>query len=442
MLSRAAERVGLEWRKPQCPEPSRLDDWFLGVACAGSQRPAPGTSLPDVHEELTSRGRHLLLPETDLLTPPPSPPSVVQLGVYGGPPGGAVSCDASVCLYCLHPAGQPCLLFRACRYSSGLIRRGLCGLWSCLHLTLRRYCRFFRLKALRDMHGGGHDPEVLKELRTAPDLAPRATKVMARSLGRAMSTLVVQECHLWLCLVDIGTPTKFGSSRFLYPRLASSATQPVTWPSSSRLHRSRLRRSNTSCLSGQLLPPPVRRLQRPACSSPRAAPCIHPRTASAAAFKSGVIELGVGRPPSTTQTERELLRERVSASLPPPEEGRVDNLLFQKSRQEAVVSVSGSQEGMESHGRINFGPHSSSLSPAGSSGRFESVIKGYSRTLCQIMEAGKRAPHTQTPPRSATGQVPAFHLAALPRVHRWSRWSRLYGVWVPAQPSRRLLRTI
>ncbi len=69
---------------------------------------------------------------------------------------------------------------------------------------------------------------------------------------------------------------------------------------------------------------------------------------------------------------------------------------------------------------------------------------GYSRTLCQIMEAGKCAPHTQTPPRSATGQVPAFHLAALLRVRRWSRWSRLYGVWVPgaAQPSRWLLRTI
>ncbi len=153
---------------------------------------------------------------------------------------------------------------------------------------LRRYCRFFRLKALRDMHGGGDDPEVQKELRTAPDLAPRATKVMARSLGRAMSTLVVQERHLWLCLVESG------SSRFLYSRLASSATQPVTWPSSSQLHRSRLRRYNTSCLGGQLLPPPVRRLQRPACSSPRAAPCIHPRTAYAAASKSGAVELGVG----------------------------------------------------------------------------------------------------------------------------------------------------
>ncbi len=189
------------------------------------------------------------------------------------------------------------LLFRACRYLAGLIRRGLCGLWRCcLHLMLRRYCRFFRLKALRDMHGGGYDPEVLNELCTAPDLAPRATKVMARSLGRVMSTLVVQERHLWLCLVDIGM---VGSSRFLYPSLASSATQPVTWPISSRLHRSRLRRSNTSCLGGQLLPPPVHRLQRPACSSPRAAPCIHPcsRTASAAASKSGAVELGVGRPP-------------------------------------------------------------------------------------------------------------------------------------------------
>ncbi len=131
-------------------------------------------------------------------------------------------------------------------------------------------------------------------------------------------------------------------------------------------------------------------------------------------------------------------------SLPRRRAGWIICFFFFKSRQEAVVSVSGSQEGLESHGRINFGPHSSSLWPAGSSGRFESIIKGYSRTLCQIMEAGKCAPHTQTPPRSATGQVPAFHLAALLRVRRWSRWSRLYGVWVPgaAQPSRWLLRTI
>ncbi len=57
-------------------------------------------------------------------------------------------------------------------------RRCLCGLWrSCLRLMLRRYCRFFRLKALRDLHDGGHNPEVLKELRTTTDLAVQMTKV-------------------------------------------------------------------------------------------------------------------------------------------------------------------------------------------------------------------------------------------------------------------------
>ncbi len=105
MLSQATKRVGLEWRKPPCPEPSRLDDWFLRVACAGSLRPVPGASLPEVHDELTGRGRHLLLPETDLLTPPPSPPSVVQLGGIRGSPrwSGQLRCK---CVLILSPPGR------------------------------------------------------------------------------------------------------------------------------------------------------------------------------------------------------------------------------------------------------------------------------------------------------------------------------------------------
>ncbi len=76
----------------------------LGVACAGSQHPALGASLPDVHEELTGRGRHLLLPETDLLTPPPSPTSVVQLGVTGSPRwSGQLRCK---CVPILSPPGR------------------------------------------------------------------------------------------------------------------------------------------------------------------------------------------------------------------------------------------------------------------------------------------------------------------------------------------------
>ncbi len=53
MLAHVAERVGLEWRPPPCPEPSRLDDWFLGVARAGSRGPTPVYFFLEVRDELT-----------------------------------------------------------------------------------------------------------------------------------------------------------------------------------------------------------------------------------------------------------------------------------------------------------------------------------------------------------------------------------------------------
>ncbi len=46
----------------------------------------------------------------------------------------------------------------------------------------------------------------------ALDLALRATKVTAQSLGCAMSTLVVQERHLWLCLADMKEHEKVGDA--------------------------------------------------------------------------------------------------------------------------------------------------------------------------------------------------------------------------------------
>ncbi len=58
-------------------------------------------------------------------------------------------------------------------------------------------------KASKQLHEGGADPGVLQELRTTTDLALRATKVTARALGQTMSTLVVQENHLWLTLADM-----------------------------------------------------------------------------------------------------------------------------------------------------------------------------------------------------------------------------------------------
>ncbi len=61
----------------------------------------------------------------------------------------------------------------------------------------------YQAKALKWLHEGGTDPGVLRELRTATDLALRATKVTAWALGQTMSTLVVQERPLWLTLADV-----------------------------------------------------------------------------------------------------------------------------------------------------------------------------------------------------------------------------------------------
>ncbi len=47
------------------------------------------------------------------------------------------------------------------------------------------------------MHEGSTNPRLKQELRSATDLTLRATEVTAQSLGKAMSTLVVQERHLW-----------------------------------------------------------------------------------------------------------------------------------------------------------------------------------------------------------------------------------------------------
>ncbi len=52
------------------------------------------------------------------------------------------------------------------------------------------------------MHEGSTNPRLKQELRSATGLALRAGKVAAQSLGKAMSTGVVQERHLWLCLVE------------------------------------------------------------------------------------------------------------------------------------------------------------------------------------------------------------------------------------------------
>ncbi len=100
--------------------------------------------------------------------------------------------------------GNPCLQSRACKFSSALTAKayGAAGqAASALHAMV--LLQVHQAKALKQLHKGGAEPGVLQELRTAMDLALRVTKVTAWALGQTMSTLVVQERHLWLTLADM-----------------------------------------------------------------------------------------------------------------------------------------------------------------------------------------------------------------------------------------------
>ncbi len=69
--------------------------------------------------------------------------------------------------------------------------------------TLWRFYRSIRPKLLSAIDESEPDPATLRELRSATDLALRATKTTAQAIGRSMASLVVLERHLWLTLTEI-----------------------------------------------------------------------------------------------------------------------------------------------------------------------------------------------------------------------------------------------
>ncbi len=205
MLSRAAESIGLHYRRPPSPEHSRLDDWFLG-AQAERRQPPPVPFFPEVHEEVTRSWKAPFSARNR-----PSASSVLTT-LDGGAAQGYVEVPpverAIAMQLCPKGAaawrGNPRLPSRACKFSSTLTAKayGAAG-QAASALQAMALLQVHQAKALKQLHEGDADPGVLQELRTATDLALRATKVTARALGQTMSTLVVQERHLWLTLADM-----------------------------------------------------------------------------------------------------------------------------------------------------------------------------------------------------------------------------------------------
>ncbi len=265
MLSRAAESIGLHYRRPPSPERSRLDDWFLR-AQAERRQPPPVPFFPEVHEEVTRSWKAPFSARSR-----PSASSVLTT-LDGGAAQGYVEVPpverAIAMQLCPQGAaawrGNPRLPSRACKFSSTLTAKayGAAG-QAASSLHAMALLQVHQAKALKQLHEGDADPGVLQELRTATDLALRATKVTAWALGQTMSTLVVQERHLWLTLADMRESDKhrFLDSQISLVGLFGEAVEDL--PNSSPPHRSRWRRF-ASCPGGPLLSPPHRRLQ-PLC---------------------------------------------------------------------------------------------------------------------------------------------------------------------------------
>ncbi len=108
---------------------------------------------------------------------------------------------------------RPRLPSRACKLTAALAAKAYSAAGqtaSALHAMA--ILQVHQAKVLKQVHKGSNDPGLMQELRTATDFALRATKFTARSLGKAMSTMVVQERHLWLNLAEMKDVDK---ARFL-----------------------------------------------------------------------------------------------------------------------------------------------------------------------------------------------------------------------------------
>ncbi len=215
MLSRAAVSIGLEVNRPPSPEPSRLNDWFLGVGRGSQPRSTPVPFFPEVHEELT---KSWMAPFTARSRSSASSIlSTLDGGVARGY-AGIPQVERSIAVHlCPRNAAtwrnRPRLPSKACKLTAALAAKAYSAAGqaaSALHAMA--ILQVYQAKALKQVHEGSTDPGLMQELRTATDFALRATKVTARSLGKAMSTMVVQERHLWLNLAEMKDADK---ARFL-----------------------------------------------------------------------------------------------------------------------------------------------------------------------------------------------------------------------------------
>ncbi|CAM4463382.1 unnamed protein product [Leuciscus chuanchicus] len=204
LLTQATESLGLEWSAPAEPTRNRLNGCFLqGDRVSTPSRPAP--FLPELHKELA---KSWSAPFSARLR---SSASAAFSVVDGAKDRGYLALplveEAVAAHLCPPSAGRrtkTALPSKACRATSTLHSRAYTAAGqaaSALHTMAT--LQIFQANLLRKLDEEGTEAVNVADLRSATDLALRATKSAAQAIGRNMASLTVAERHLWLTLSEM-----------------------------------------------------------------------------------------------------------------------------------------------------------------------------------------------------------------------------------------------
>ncbi len=125
---------------------------------------------------------------------------------------------------------------------------------------------------------GGLDAASLRDLRSATDLALRATNVTTQAIGRSMSSLIVLECHLWLTLTELKEADKFPSAPVLSGSLFGPAVEGIVerfteaQKSSQAMQHFLPKRTSSSAASSCPRPAPTQQTAKPTPATPEPRP--------------------------------------------------------------------------------------------------------------------------------------------------------------------------
>ncbi|KAL0166425.1 hypothetical protein M9458_038269, partial [Cirrhinus mrigala] len=205
ILSEAVQDLGLDWSPPEQPTKNRLDMRYLqsGRQVAAPQRPAP--FFPEVHEEISRSWRSPYSARAQaagsrMLS---SVDGADRWG-YTKPPPVEEAVAAHLCPSARGWKSAPSLPSKPCHTTSHIADKAYMAAGqaaSAIHTMA--VLQAFQAKMLQTLDEEGPDSAAFKKLRSATDLALRATKKTAQGIGRCMGSLVTLQRHLWLTLTDM-----------------------------------------------------------------------------------------------------------------------------------------------------------------------------------------------------------------------------------------------